>query len=224
MAETNSGTRPSMKSLILVPAIITLAVTLLRLVGELEHWSPLLFNRNAGGGGALVGIAWLPIIFGTYFALKLSSSGEGPASAGKSIGFVVVAIAVFVLGGFLAFAPQVKFPGKMLVGIVLIAASAVIPLSGWSALGKVLLAYAFAARIPVVLLMFFAMRGSWGTHYDALPPEQPVPATFGAQYIQFAVVPQLVFWIAYTVILGGLFGSVVTAIARRGKTAAQGAS
>src|SRR3989475_3681462 len=180
MAETNSGTRPSMKSLILFPAIITLAVTLLRLVGELEHWSPVLFNRNAGGGGALVAIAWLPIIFGTYFALKLSSSGEGPASAAKSIGFVVVAIAVFVLGGFLAFAPQVRFPGKMLLGIVLIAASAVISLSGWAALGKVLPGYAFAPRVSVGLFMFFAIPGRWGTPYGRLPSEAPVSAAVGA--------------------------------------------
>jgi len=31
--------------LILVPAVITLAVTLLRLVGGLQGWSPILFNR-----------------------------------------------------------------------------------------------------------------------------------------------------------------------------------
>jgi hypothetical protein len=32
--------------LILVPSVITLAVTLLRLVGELQGWSPTLFNRG----------------------------------------------------------------------------------------------------------------------------------------------------------------------------------
>jgi hypothetical protein len=31
--------------LILVPAVITFGVTLLRLVGELQGWSPALFNR-----------------------------------------------------------------------------------------------------------------------------------------------------------------------------------
>ena len=31
-----------------------------------------------------------------------------------------------------------------------------------------LIAYAFAARIPVLIVMFFAMRGGWGTHYDAV--------------------------------------------------------
>ena len=46
----------NVRQLILVPAVITLGVTLLRLVGELAGWSPALFNREAGGGGALVGI------------------------------------------------------------------------------------------------------------------------------------------------------------------------
>lgn len=41
--------RIPIKSLIFVPALITLAVTLFRLTGELMNWSPLLFNRTAGG-------------------------------------------------------------------------------------------------------------------------------------------------------------------------------
>src|SRR2546426_440321 len=45
----------SIKKLILVPALITLAVTLLRLTGELMHWSKALFNPAAGGGGGLAG-------------------------------------------------------------------------------------------------------------------------------------------------------------------------
>jgi len=64
--------------IILVPALITLVVTLLRLVGELQNWSPAFFSREAGGGGALIGIAWLVPIFGVYFALKLSRGGAAP--------------------------------------------------------------------------------------------------------------------------------------------------
>ncbi len=56
----DASVRPA--RLILVPAIVTLAVTLLRLVGELQDWSPRLFSKEAGGGGALVGIAWLGIV------------------------------------------------------------------------------------------------------------------------------------------------------------------
>ena len=51
--------------LILVPAVITLAVTLLRLVGELQGWSPTLFNRgDRPFSRALVGIVWLVPVFG----------------------------------------------------------------------------------------------------------------------------------------------------------------
>ena len=34
------------------------------------------------------------------------------------------------------------------------------------ALCKLLIAYGLGARIPVVIIMFFALRGHWGTHYD----------------------------------------------------------
>jgi hypothetical protein len=57
MAETNPGERLSIPKLILVPGLITLVITVLRLVGELQHWSKLFFNPSAGGGGAIVGIS-----------------------------------------------------------------------------------------------------------------------------------------------------------------------
>ena len=65
----------SVWGLIAVPALITLAITILRLVGELQPWPSVLFSRQAGGGGAIVGISWLPIIFGPLFAIKLVGSG-----------------------------------------------------------------------------------------------------------------------------------------------------
>src|SRR5208283_3297244 len=87
--------------LIAIPAVITLAVTILRLVGELKHWPTPWFNTAAGGGAALVGISWLPIVFGPYFALKLATAGEGPVSMGKAMGFAFLSLVVYVLGGFL---------------------------------------------------------------------------------------------------------------------------
>lgn len=59
------------KKLITVPAIITLAVTLARLAGEFSNLPAWLASKEAGGGGALIGIAWLAPIFGIYFATKL---------------------------------------------------------------------------------------------------------------------------------------------------------
>ena len=45
--------------------------------------------------------------------------------------------------------------------------------SAWPALGRVLLAYAYAARIPVVLVMAVAIWKGAGTHYDLPPPGFP---------------------------------------------------
>ena len=79
--------------IVLVPALITLAVTLLRLAGELMGWSDRLFSRAPGGGAALVGIVWLIPVFGLYFGLKLCRAGAGPDRAGKAFGFAMLAFA-----------------------------------------------------------------------------------------------------------------------------------
>ncbi len=61
----------SIRSLIFVPAAITLGVTLLRLTLELIGGPGWLASDEAGGGRALHGIAWLPLVFGPLFALRL---------------------------------------------------------------------------------------------------------------------------------------------------------
>lgn len=225
MNGTNS--RVSIGSLILVPAAITLAITILRLVGELEGWSPLFFNKSAGGGGAIMGISWLPIIFGPYFAWKLATAGEGPSSFGKAIGICVLAFVVFALG-VVAFGVGInKHVNALdLVGIVVILASLFIPRVGWRSLGNTLLAYAFAARIPVVVVYFLAMSGNggqgWGTHYDVVTPGFKV-TSFAQKFIQLALVPQMTFWVGWTVMIGGLLGSIFAVVFAR-RTASQPAA
>ncbi len=221
MAEPYSGARPSITRLIAIPALITLAITILRLVGELQHWSKPLFNPTAGGGGAIVGISWLPFIFGPYFAVKLAGAGQGPKSTGKAIGFAVLGLAVMVLGWFVAFVPKLVFPSKVAVGYLIMAAAALLQLNPWPALGKALLAYGYAARIPVAIVMFLAIQGSWGTHYDAGGKGS---MDFWPKYIAIGLEPQLIFWVAFTVIFGALFGTIAAVIARRGKPATQAAT
>jgi hypothetical protein len=73
--------------LILVPAVITLAVTLLRLVGESQGWSPILFDRGEEARSpSLVGIVWLVPVFGAWFGWKLTRAGSGPGSLGRALG------------------------------------------------------------------------------------------------------------------------------------------
>ena len=224
MPGTNSSARSSTMQLILVPSLITLAVTILRLVGELQRWPSALFNANAGGVGAIVGIVWLVFVFGIYFAIKLAAAGEGPTGAGKPIGFAVLGLILLAGGIFVIAYPKLVFPGKVVVGLLMIVAAAVLQRSGWPALFKTLLAYAYAARTPVAIIMYFAIKGNWGTHYDAPPPNYTGPSDLWGKFFQIGVIPQLFGWIVFTIVIGSLFGSIAAAIAHRDKSAMQTAS
>lgn len=224
MEETKSL---SITSLITIPALITLGITILRLVGELEHWPTPWFSAAAGGGGAIIGISWLPIIFGPYFALKLAGAGDRPSSAGKAIGLALGGLVVLVLGGVLAFG-TVSHPSILTaVGFLVMLVAAFIPGIGWRSLGNSLLAYAFAARIPVLIVMYVAMSGNggqgWGTHYDAPPPNFPTH-TLAAKFFYIGVLPQMTLWIGFTVVIGSILGVVAAAIAHRGKQVAPAAT
>lgn len=213
---------PSLRSLILVPSLITLAVTLLRLVGELQNWSPLFFNKSAGGAGAIVGIAWLVPNFGAWFGWKLARAGSGPGGIGKALGLTVLALVIVPLLGFLGSQAGLDPNGFALFGIF-VAGSIVallVATKAWPALGRTLLGYGLAARVPVVLVMLAAILGQWGTHYD-VPPSPDFPAMSPlATWFAIGLLPQLTIWIAYTVVIGALFGLVAAAIAGRRPAAA----
>jgi hypothetical protein len=209
------------RKLILVPAVITLAVTLLRLVGELQGWSPLLFNKEAGGGAAIVGIAWLVPVFGAWFGWTLTRAGSGPGGIGRALGLTVLAFALIPAVGFLAAKAGIEQQSLTTLWIYAVASigSVVVGMRAWPALGRTLFGYGLAARIPVVLVMLAAMLGNWGTHYDVAPSADfPQMGTL-AKWFTIGVVPQLTIWMAFTIVIGGLFGIVAGAIARR-KTAA----
>ena len=204
------------KSLILVPALITLAITLLRLSGELLNWSSLLFNRTPGGGGALIGIVWLVPIFGFYFAHKLVNLGIRPGSTGRVFGFSFLALAVCVA----LFAFAISLPVASLEQTAAMGVAAVVGIllarKGWPALTSTLLAYGVAARIPVILIMLMAILGDWGTHYDGPPPNLPEMGPF-REWFSTGLITQLTFWLAFTVILGSVLGGLAVAVAKRGR-------
>lgn len=205
-------TRTDVKSLIFVPAMITLGITLLRLAGEILRWSETLFNRGAGGPMAIVGIVWLVPVFGVYFALKLATTGDAPSS-GRASGFGLLAVLAFVLTAFTA---GVRRPAP--VALILLFSVASFPviwigMQGWPALGRVLLAYGLAARIPVAIVMLVAMLNNWGTHYEKGPPDFPEMSLL-ATYFFIGFLPQLTLWIAFTVAFGALFGGITLAVAR----------
>ena len=133
----------SMSKLVLIPALITLAVTVLRLVGELNNWNPALFNRTAGGGGALIGISWLALVFAVYFAVRLQNEGLGPEHAGAAIGYTLLALAVMIAGMFaFGFGVQKQMRSMIWVALVIMAASLWVIRRAWPAYWKLMMTYA----------------------------------------------------------------------------------
>lgn len=209
--------------LIAAPAAITLAMTLLRLAGELRHWSAKWFTTDTGGivpqGVSWVfGITWLAAIFGAYFAGKLVKAGRGPRSIGRAAIFASLGVALF-----LVFSPvvslihmyfNISFP-RILIPIWLFwVAAGTLQYFGWPELFKTLLVYAYAARIPVAVVMFPAMLGNWSTHYDyvGMPPQFSMDLV--PRFLWLAFFPQLFAWVGFTITLGSVCGLIVAAILR----------
>jgi len=199
-------------SMILLPGLITLGVTLLRLTGERLGWSKAFFNPEPGGGGALVGIVWLIPIFGILFALKLAGLGHGPAGLGKAFGLAFAAFALMVAIIVSINALKLPFVASLfLIGVGSIAGIA-LAWRGWPELAKALLLYGFAARLPVAAVALVAMLGDWKTHYDVSPPELPAMGVW-PRFFMIGLMPQMTIWLFVTVVLGLIFGSVAYAAA-----------
>jgi hypothetical protein len=200
---------------IFIPSLITLAVTLLRLFGELRKWPELFFGRSAGGSGAIVGITWLAFVFAIYFAIKLEKAGDVFARPTRSILLAVLALALTFAGLMVMYigAPNTKPPFQLAGAAIIIAAMCIMRVA-WPDYWSVMIAYALAARLPVIVIMYYAIKGSWGTHYDALPPNMTFPDWY-ATFVQAGLIPQVFLWVPFTVVLCGLFGILTVAVRRR---------
>ncbi|MBK8101010.1 MAG: hypothetical protein IPK26_28335 [Planctomycetes bacterium] len=212
-------------SAILVAAVITLVVSVVRLIGELQGWNDTLFNRSGPGPDSkqgLFGITFLIPIFGIWFGWRLRRATGGPPHTGKAALVYVLGAAV-LFGGFAAAmasgliamptpaAPGV--PGGMPWAFGLVLGSLLVATFAWPRLTATLLVYALLARIPVVVITFLAVANDWDTHYAKLPPDFALPA--GESKAMFLSIPQGTFWIAFTVLVGGLCGCLGAALARR---------
>jgi hypothetical protein len=205
--------KPSVGQLVLVPSLITLAVTALRLYGELQNWSPSLFSRDAGGGGSLIGIVWLILIFGIYFALRLARAGKQPDSLGRAFGWPLLG---FALNTVLFVAAVNLFPSPVVQLAVFSVGSWVavfVARRGWPEMWRVLLAYGFLARIPVLVVMYLSIFGGWDTHYAKPRPDFPAMDPWGL-FFWTALLPQLGIWIYLTVVFGMIMGAITVWIRR----------
>ncbi len=194
--------------------LVSLAITLVRLAGELRGWSPEYWSRLPGGGLSPLGITWLIPLVGFHLGWRLRKAGQRPSSLVLA---AVLPLLVFVLGSgaLLAIArmragqhmaPLTWTAWLTLWGVVSVLALAV-GLFVWAALGRWLLAYALLARIPVAAVMALAMYRRWGTHYDVPPPQFP-QMSWLRLWSWTGLLPQLTIWVAITICVGALFGAL----------------
>lgn len=200
-----------MRRLVAGPALVALAVTLLRLSGELRGWSPALFGREPGGLGAVVGIIWLAPFFGGYFALRLLERGIGPATPRTAVVHALGGAALFLVFGLVTLLLWPPYRVQVMSGAAVALGIVLVQIRGWPAFGRVLLLYALVSRVPVAIVMLFAIRGSWGTHYDAFPPGFPIVDPL-EKWFWGGLVVQMTVWVGITVLLAACGGSVAAAV------------
>jgi hypothetical protein len=214
---STNGPAPGVWKLVKGPAIITLVVSLVRLIGELLELSPALFSAAPGGGGALVGITWLVLVFGFYFGWRLARTDGAPAVPGWSL----LTIFVGLVGAMILFMVTVGPPeeGEPFDpnSFWLFSAGAwlcsLATLFTWPALFRTLLVYGLAARIPVVILTLLAVLFGWDTHHVGLAPGAPVMEGMALAFA--ASFPQIGFWVPFTVLVGGFSGGLGALFRRR---------
>jgi hypothetical protein len=191
----------SLTKAILIAAVLSLLVTVVRLVGQLQGWGGSLFNKEPGGGGSLLGITWLVMPFGFWFGRRLAKGGSRPASLGKSALFLLLGIGLVV--GVFAYGIQAvpDWQERVLVLGVGSSIAGLCVLLAWPRAWLVLVAYGLLARLPVVLVQYLAVQNGWDTHFAKGPPDAPPELA-----LTLLTVAQLSFWpLAFTPLVGGLF-------------------
>jgi len=210
MSESQKG---GLLKLVLVAGILTLAVNLLRVYGELHGWDPVYFNTEAGGHGAVVGIAWLVPIFGFLFGRSLAKAGKAP---GRTLTALVIHLLGFVLAmgvAFGAFKLITDVDQRFLVLWITCWVFALFGLFAWPAAFFVNLLYGVLARGPVVVLTHLAFTNNWDTHMVKLGPG--VTAPDDAQREFWLMMAQATAWMGFTILVGGFFAVLGAATVRK---------
>lgn len=213
-----SLTMPGILRLILWPSIITLVVSVLRLVLQLQG----VISPRSGGSFAWLGITWLAFVFGGWFGWRLSRSGSRPTLKSVAVWAVVplIAIVAAVIIGFgsidRADVSDAAFASlRTAVSVIALVAvgGAVFGFVLWARLALVLLVYGLVARGTVVAITYVAKVQGWDTHYTKFGPagiERDLAGTmFSASFAQLG------FWTPFTVVAGVLAGTVAALLVSR---------
>lgn len=216
-----SDAAPRTFRLVFWPSLLTLLITAVRLLGEVQGW----INVESGGALSPLGITWCVFLFGGWFGRWLSRDGSMPRM--RRAWAWQLGLALLMVGGVMwsfskldptdtsdaAFA-ALREKG-FVVGIIALAAM-VATFAVWPRLAWTLLCYGVVARIGVLAATWLAKDQGWITHHVKFGPAGILRAST-AETMTSAAFPQLLFWVPFTVVMGTLTGSL---FARRRPTAA----
>jgi hypothetical protein len=139
---------------------------------------------------------------GIYFGWRLGRAGVPAPHPVVAAGVPLLAVSTGMLVAMFAgrFANTGWTTNLASWGVVSILVAAVV-FACWPAVGKILLAYAYAARIPVAVVMAVAIWRHWGTHYDVPPPGYPHMSVL-RRWLWTGLLPQGTIWVAWTLATG----------------------
>lgn len=207
--------------LLLWPSLLTLVLSVARLVGEVQGWLP----PTSGGALHPLGIVWCVFVFGAWFGWRLLRAGLGPRVR-RPWAWALVALLAFAGTVMWRFRPflgagtddatfqQLRTAVLVIVSVVLAAGALMFVV--WPRLAWLMLLYGLLARGTVVALTILAKQRGWNTHYTKFGPSG-IERDMGDTIVS-ASVAQFGGWVPFTIVGGVLAGSVVAA-ARRARHA-----
>lgn len=203
---------PSTFRLLLWPSIVTLVVSITRLVAEVQGW----LTNVSGGRLVPLGITWCVFVFGGWFGWQLSRTGSPPRVARAWLWALLALLAGMgtAMWGFrpLLAADQSEATFALVRQAVLAAAAVTIVgalamFYVWPRLAWTLLLYGLGARATVVAITWLAKSQGWNTHYTKFGPpgiERDMHDTLVS-----AGIAQFGFWVPFTIVGGSLAGALL---------------
>lgn len=205
-------TTPTLFRLLLLPSVLTLLVSIARLVSEVQG----LGTTQSGGAGFWLGISWLAPVFGGWFGWRLARGGSAPTLSRAWLWALVALLAIVgtAVWQFSQIDRTDRTDAAMapLRSVVLTIVAVAIPMAllqfaVWRRLATALLLYGLIARATVVALTWLAKSQGWDTHYQKFGPggiEVDMERTLVS-----ATIAQLGFWVPFTIVTGTLVGCLV---------------
>lgn len=198
-------------SLILWPSVITLLVSVGRLVGEANDWAP----TKAGGSGFWFGITWLGFLLGIWFAFRLRGEGSSPR---VRLPWLWTLLSLLPLVAAAAWRMPITaeleqneagLDALRTTAITFACAASIaaaVNFFVWRRLAWTLFAYAIPARLTVIVLTWIAKHFDIPSHYTKFGPKGFVRDMEGT--VVSATIMQLGFWAPITIVFGTLLGGL----------------